>query len=109
MRIKVAVVVGVALVAMALVGADLALAQAGGSGGGGEKIGTNIGELLSAWATQIYLGVVAIVGIMFLLNQRYAQMAIFVAAAMVIGIFVTQPDAVSAGAEGIGNSILGGR
>lgn len=109
MKAKFSIAVLVVVVLALLVGADLALAQAGGSGGGGEKIGTNIGELLSAWATQIYLGVVAIVGIMFLVNQRYAQMAVFIAAAMVIGIFVTQPDAVSGAAEGIGNSILGGR
>lgn len=108
MKVKVAVLVGVSLVAMALVGADLALAQAGGGGGGGEEIGSNIGELLSQWATEIYLGIVAIVGLVFLLNQRYAQLAVFVAAAMVVGIFVTQPDAVSGAAEAIGNSILGG-
>lgn len=106
MKGKIAVL-AVVVVVVALVGAEAAFAQAGGGGGGGEKIGSNIGELLSQWATEIYLGIVAIVGLVFLLNQRYAQLAVFVGAAMVVGIFVTQPDAVSGGAEAIGNSVLG--
>jgi hypothetical protein len=85
----------------ALVGPEAALAQ------GGEDIGGNLGELLGGWATELYVGVIAIVSIVFLLSKRYVELAIFVVAALVVGVFVTSPDSVSKAAQGIGETVLG--
>lgn len=86
----------------ALVGAEAALAQ-----GGGEDIGGNVGELLGGWATELYVGVIAIVAIVFLFSKRYVELAVFCVAALVVGIFVSSPEAVSQAAQGLGNTILG--
>jgi hypothetical protein len=108
MKTRIAVLVGIAVLMGALVGAEAALAQAGGGGGGGEEIGGNIGRLLSEWGTQIYLGLIAIGGLFFLLNQKYGLMAMWVCAALVIGMFVMSPDSVQTATEGLGNTIFGG-
>ncbi len=64
-----------------------ALAQAGG----GEDVGKNFGDLLQDWAAQIYLGIVAIVSIVFLINRAYTQLGVFMIAAVVVGMFVVAP------------------
>ncbi len=89
----------IALGAM-LVGAESALAQ-------GEDIGGNVGELLGGWATELYVGVIAIVAIIFLFSKRYVELAVFCIAALVVGIFVSSPDSVSNAAQSIGDTILG--
>jgi drug/metabolite transporter (DMT)-like permease len=80
-----AVLLGIAV--LLLVAAD-ALAQAGG----GEDVGKNFGDLLQGWAAQIYLGVVAIVSIVFLINRAYSQLGVFMIAAVVVGMFVVSPE-----------------
>lgn len=96
------IVVLATAVAAALLAAESALAQ-----GGGEDIGGNVGELLGGWATELYVGVIAIVSIVFLFSKRYVELAVFCVAALVVGIFVSSPDAVAQAAQGIGDTILG--
>jgi len=82
-----AVLLGIAV--LLLVVPD-ALAQAGG--GGGEDVGKNFGDLLQGYATQIYLGIVAIVSIVFLINRAYAQLGVFMIAAVAVGMLVVAPS-----------------
>ena len=107
MKVRLAVLVGIAVVAIGLVGAEAALAQAGG-GGSGEEIGGNIGELLSEWGQQIFVGILAVGALFFLLNQKYGLLAVWVVAALVVGMFVMSPDSVQSASEGLGNTIFGG-
>jgi hypothetical protein len=56
--------------------------------GDGERVGENIGDLLGGWAKSLYVGIAGIVALLFLLNRRFADMAIFMVAALVVGGFV---------------------
>src|SRR4051794_41985483 len=42
--------------------------------GDGEKVGENIGNLLGGWAKSLYVGIAAVVALVFLLNRRFAGM-----------------------------------
>jgi hypothetical protein len=57
-----------------------ALAAANGS-----SIGQNLGALLSTWARSLFGGIVALVSVVFLVNRRYNDLALFVAAAVLVG------------------------
>src|SRR6201991_2232935 len=70
--------------------APIALAQ-----GDGEKVGENIGNLLGGWAKSLYVGIAAVVALMFLMNRKFADMAIFMLAALVVGGFVMAPNDVA--------------
>lgn len=74
---------------------------------GGEQIGKNIGELLQSWATWLYTGIAAIVAVIFLFNRRFAELAVFVGAAVVVGGFVIAPHAVHDAVASIWQSIAG--
>lgn len=72
----------------------LLLAPAAGAAEG-EAVGRNIGELLKGWAAAVFTGVAAIVSLVFLLNRRYNELALFILAAMLVGGFVFAPAAVA--------------
>lgn len=67
----------------------------------GESVGRNLGELLKAWATAIFAGVAALVSLVFLLNRRYNELALFILAALLVGGFVFAPEAVASTIENI--------
>lgn len=94
---------GAGLVAL-LVTAPDACAQVAQSG---NDVGRNLGGLLRRWGGQIYGGVVAIVSLLFLINQRYKDLALFFIAAVVVAWLVFSPDQVANAARGIGRQILG--
>jgi hypothetical protein len=74
------------------------LAAAGSAlaaGGGGEQVGQNLGNMLGGWAKSLYAGIAGIVAVMFLFNRRFAELAVFVGAAIVVGGFVLAPGSVS--------------
>ena len=105
--ITIALSVGAGLVAL-LVTAPDACAQAGGHiAQAGNDVGRNLGGLLRRWGGQIYGGVIAIVSILFLINQRYKDLALFLMAAVVVAWLVFSPDQVADAARGIGRQILG--
>ena len=82
--------------------APVALAQ-----GDGEKVGENIGNLLGGWAKSLYVGIAAVVALMFLLNRRFADMAVFMVAALIVGGFVMAPNDVAGTVRDIWKTITG--
>jgi O-antigen/teichoic acid export membrane protein len=72
----------------------------------GNEVGRNLGGLLKRYAGQIYGGVIAIVGLLFLLNRRYTELALFVLAAVLVAWLVFSPDQVARTARGIGDQVL---
>ena len=75
--------------------------------GGGEQVGENIGNLLGGWAKSLYLGIAAVVALMFLLNRRFADMAVFMLAALIVGGFVMAPNDVAGTIQDIWKTITG--
>jgi hypothetical protein len=99
--------VGAGLLAL-LVTAPDACAQAGGQiAQAGNDVGRNLGGLMRRWGGQLYGGVIAIVSLLFLINQRYKDLALFLIAAVVVAWLVFSPDQVANAARGIGRQILG--
>jgi hypothetical protein len=70
----------------------LALAGSALAAGQGERVGENLGDLLGGWAKSLYVGIAGVVALLFLLNRRFADMAIFMVAAIVVGGFVMAPN-----------------
>jgi hypothetical protein len=60
--------------------------------GDGERVGENISHMLSTWAKSLYVGVAAIVAILFLMNRKFTDLAIFMLAAILVGGFVLAPN-----------------
>jgi hypothetical protein len=81
--------------------APVALAQSG------EDIGQNAGELLSGWASALFMGVVAIVSIVFLINRKYTELLVFIVIAVVVGGFAIAPDSAEAAIRGIFRALTG--
>jgi hypothetical protein len=73
----------------------------------GEKVGENLGDLLSGWARPLYIGIAAIVALVFLVNRRFGELAVFLVAAVVVGGFVLAPDSVASTVEDIWSSVTG--
>src|SRR5215510_6530872 len=45
--------------------------------GDGEKVGRNLGDLLGGWSKSLYGGIAGLVALVFLLNRRFADLAVF--------------------------------
>jgi hypothetical protein len=69
----------------------LSLSGSALAAGGGEQVGQNLGDLLGGWAKSLYAGIAGIVAVMFLFNRRFAELAVFVGAAIIVGGFVLAP------------------
>lgn len=74
---------------------------------GGEKVGENLGHLLGGWAKSLYAGIAALVAVMFLFNRRFAELAVFVGAAIVVGGFVLAPGDVANTVHSIWSTLTG--
>jgi hypothetical protein len=96
---------GVALL-LAFAAAVLLAAPAAALAASGNDIGHNIGSTLRHYAGEIYGGVLAIVGILFLLNRKFTDLAVFLCAAVLVGWLVFSPDQVADAARAIGQRIL---
>ena len=72
----------------------------------GPDVGRNIGSLLRHYASQIYGGIIAIVGLVFLLNRKFTDLAVFFVAAVLVGWLVFSPDQVADAARAIGQRVL---
>jgi hypothetical protein len=88
-----------AALALALLLAPAALAA-------GNDVGHNLGSLLRRYAGEIYGGIVAVVGLVFLLNRRLNDLALFFVAAVLVGWLVFSPDQVADAAREIGKQVL---
>jgi hypothetical protein len=74
---------------------------------GGNDVGHNIGSTARHYASEIYGGVVAGVGLIFLINRRYTELGLFFIAAIAVAWLVFSPDQIADAARGIGSRILG--
>src|SRR3954449_5783459 len=75
--------------------------------GDGEKVGQNIGNLLGGWAKSLYVGIAAVVALMFLLNRRFADLAVFMLAAVLVGGFEMAPNSIAGVVHDIWSTITG--
>lgn len=98
--------VGVALLLLAVAAGVLLLAPAAAFAASGNDVGHNIGSTLRHYAGEIYGGILAIVGLVFLLNRKFTDLAVFFVAAVLVGWLVFSPDSVADMARAIGQRIL---
>jgi uncharacterized membrane protein YccC len=73
----------------------------------GNDVGANVGNLLKHYAGELYGGIVGVISLMFLLNRRYTELAVFLFAAIVVAWMVFSPGDISSAAQGIGRQIFG--
>lgn len=73
----------------------------------GNDIGKNVGGLLEHYAGEMYGGIVGVISLVFLLNRRYTELAVFLFAAIVVAWMVFAPSDISTAAEGIGKQVFG--
>jgi hypothetical protein len=92
-------VVWLAVCVLALLSADAFAA--------GSNVGQNVANLLKGYAGDLYGGIVAVVSLVFLLNRRYTELAVFLFAAIVVAWMVFAPSEIATAAEGIGKQIFG--
>jgi hypothetical protein len=96
-----------AFIAAAIVWISLTVATAALAAGDGERVGENVGRLLGGWAKSLYVGVAALVALMFLLSRRFADLAVFLVAALLVGGFVLAPAEVAGTIRDIWQTIAG--
>ena len=72
----------------------------------GNDVGRNLGGLLRQYAGEVYGGIVATVGLVFLVNRRFTDLAMYFLAAILVGWLVFSPDQVADAARAIGNRVL---
>ncbi|MBK5218680.1 MAG: hypothetical protein JJE35_02665 [Thermoleophilia bacterium] len=72
----------------------------------GNDVGRNLGSLLRDYAGQIYGGIIAVVGLVFLLNRKFTELAMYFLAAILVGWLVFSPDQVADAARAIGRRVL---
>lgn len=96
-------VVGACVVAVCALGwfAPSALAAAG------NNVGANVAGLLKGYASELYGGIVAVVSLMFLVNRRYTELAVFLFAAVVVAWMVFASSDIAMAAEAIAKQIFG--
>jgi hypothetical protein len=75
--------------------------------GDGERVGENVGHLLGGWAKSLYVGIAAIVALMFLMTRRFADLAVFMLAALLVGGFVMVPNDVAGVVRDIWQTVTG--
>ncbi len=87
------------VLALALLFAPAALAA-------GNDVAHNLGSLLRRYAGELYGGIVAGVGLIFLFNRRFTELAAFFVAAVLVGWLVFSPDQIADAARAIGKQVL---
>jgi hypothetical protein len=83
------------------------VAPAYAASGDGEKIGENVGHLLGGWARSLYVGIAAVVALVFLMNRKFADLAVFMLAAVLVGGFVMAPTDIANTVQSIWSTISG--
>ncbi|HSZ69110.1 MAG TPA: hypothetical protein VK756_01990 [Solirubrobacteraceae bacterium] len=73
----------------------------------GNDVGKNVASLLKGYASELYGGIVGVVSLMFLVNRRYTELAVFLCAAIVVAWMVFASSDIASAAEGIGKQIFG--
>jgi hypothetical protein len=72
----------------------------------GNDVAHNLGSLLRGYASEVYGGIIAVVGLVFLLNRKFTDLALFFVAAILVGWLVFSPDQVADAARAIGQRVL---
>ena len=85
----------------------LSLATSALAAGDGEQVGKNLGELLGGWSKSLYGGIAGLVALVFLLNRRFADLAVFMVAAVLVGGFVMAPGDIASTVRGIWHTLAG--
>ena len=85
----------------------LVLAAPVWAAGDGERVGENVSHLLGGWAKSLYVGIAAVVALVFLLNRKFGDLAIFMLAALVVGGFVLAPAGIASIVRDIWSTITG--
>jgi peptidoglycan/LPS O-acetylase OafA/YrhL len=93
------------LLSLLMVGALLAFPAAAFASG--NDVGKNVASLLKGYASELYGGIVAVVSLMFLVNRRYTELAVFLFAAIVVAWMVFSSSEIATAAEAIGKQIFG--
>src|SRR5215217_6611551 len=83
------------------------LAAPAWAAGDGERVGENVGNLLGGWAKSLYVGIAAVVALVFLLNRKFADLAVFMVAALLVGGFVMAPNDIAGVVRDIWQTITG--
>lgn len=73
----------------------------------GNNVGQNVANLLKGYAGDLYGGIVAVISLVFLLNRRYTELAVFLFASIVVAWMVFAPAEIAKAAEGIGKQVFG--
>jgi hypothetical protein len=73
----------------------------------GNNVGQNVANLLKGYASELYGGIVAVVSLMFLVNRRYSELAVFLIASVVVAWMVFASSDIAKAAEAIGKQVFG--
>jgi hypothetical protein len=73
----------------------------------GNNVGANVAKLLKGYASELYGGIVGVVSLMFLVNRRYTELAVFLFAAIVVAWMVFASADIAKAAEAIGKQVFG--
>jgi hypothetical protein len=73
----------------------------------GNNVGQNVANLLKGYATELYGGIVGVISLVFLINRRYTELAVFLFAAIVVAWMVFASSEIATAAEAIGKQIFG--
>ncbi len=73
----------------------------------GNNVGANVAKLLKGYATELYGGIVGVVSLMFLVNRRYNELAVFLFAAIVVAWMVFASSDIAKAAEAIAKQVFG--
>lgn len=73
---------------------------------GGNDVAQNLGTLARKYAGEVYGGIVAVVGLVFLVNRRYTELGLFFIAAILVAWLVFSPDQIASAARAIGQQVL---
>jgi hypothetical protein len=71
------------------------------------NVGENVESLLKGYASDLYGGVVAIFSLVFLVNRRHTELAVFLFASIVVAWMVFAPGDIAKAGETTANQIFG--
>ena len=73
----------------------------------GNDVGANVAHLLKGYASELYDGIVGVVSLVFLVNRRFNELAVFLVAAIIVAWMVFAPSEIAKAAEAIAKQIFG--
>ena len=70
-------------------------------------IGENLGDLLASWAGALFSGIAGVMALVFLINRRFTDLAVFLLAVVLVGGLVFAPGTVQSAVTGIWETVAG--